>query len=183
MSRITFIVTHAISQQGMTLIIALIILLVLSLLGVTGVMNATFEERMARNNREYTVALQAAETALRDAEKELNPQSTNRLIFKAVGFKSDCSNGLCATSNLDWSKAVAYATNTKAGLNNMSALTTSGNGKVALQPKYLIEVIPDPLSCCNAATTRYIYRLTALGYGPTDNTQVILQEVYRQAGQ
>lgn len=175
--------TYLITQRGMTLIIALIILLILSLLGVTGVMNATFEERMARNNREYNVALQAAETALRDAEKELNPQTTNRLIFKAVGFKSDCSNGLCASSTLDWSKAVDYATNTKAGLNSMNALTTSGIGKVAQQPKYLIEVMPDPLSCCNAASMRYIYRLTALGYGSTDNAQVILQEVYRPAGQ
>jgi type IV pilus assembly protein PilX len=51
--------------------VALVFLLAMSLLGVAAVMSTTTQERMARIDRDHTIALQSAETALRDAELDV----------------------------------------------------------------------------------------------------------------
>ena len=58
-------------QTGVSLIISLVFLLAMSLLGVAAVMSTTTQERMARVDRDHTIALEAAETALRDAELDI----------------------------------------------------------------------------------------------------------------
>ena len=55
-------------QQGIVLIISMIMLLMMTLLGVTAMKTALMEEKMAGNTRDATLAFHAAETALRDAE-------------------------------------------------------------------------------------------------------------------
>ena len=55
-------------QRGAVLIVALILLLVLTLIGVTAARMQTAEEGMARNEDNHQLALQAAEAALRDGE-------------------------------------------------------------------------------------------------------------------
>ena len=60
------------SQDGMALIVSLVILLSMTLLGLAAIQNTTLEERMAGNIRSENMALQAAETALRQGEAWLN---------------------------------------------------------------------------------------------------------------
>ena len=52
------------AQRGAVLIISLIMLVILTLLGVTGMTTSSLEEKMAANSQEYGRAFQAAETAL-----------------------------------------------------------------------------------------------------------------------
>ena len=52
-------------QQGAILFVSLIILLLLTILGVTSMSSVTMEERMAGNMRDGDLAVQAAEAALR----------------------------------------------------------------------------------------------------------------------
>jgi type IV pilus assembly protein PilX len=59
-------------QQGMVLIVGLIILLVLTLLGLAAYQNTTLEERMAGNFRFQAMASQAADGALRGGERWLS---------------------------------------------------------------------------------------------------------------
>ena len=55
-------------QSGVVLFVALILLVILSLIGVTAARMQTVEERMARNEDNHQLAAQAAEAALRSAE-------------------------------------------------------------------------------------------------------------------
>ena len=58
-------------QQGAILIIALLFLVLLTIIGVSSISGVALEEKMAGNLREQNVAFQAAESALRDAEIDL----------------------------------------------------------------------------------------------------------------
>src|SRR6202011_2572094 len=58
-------------QTGVVMFVALILLLILSLLGVTAARMQTVEERMARNEDNRQLGAQAAEAALRSAENGL----------------------------------------------------------------------------------------------------------------
>ena len=62
-------------QQGVALVVALIVLVVMTGVGITMMSGATLQERMASNNRELTRARLAAESALRQAEAILNDQT------------------------------------------------------------------------------------------------------------
>ena len=56
------------SQQGVALVMSLIILLVLSLLAVSSMQGSIMQERMSTASREGSIALEAAERGLREAE-------------------------------------------------------------------------------------------------------------------
>ncbi len=58
-------------QKGITLIVGLILLLVMTMLGLTAVQVTTQQERMAGNLRDRNIAFQAAESALREGESAL----------------------------------------------------------------------------------------------------------------
>ena len=81
------------SQRGVTLITALIFLVVLTMLVITAMRTNVIEERLAGNSRDWGLAFQAAETALRAGE--LDVQSGTRFVGEA-GFDSSCTNGLCS---------------------------------------------------------------------------------------
>lgn len=55
-------------QQGMVLLVGLIILVVLSLLAISSIRSTTLEERMTGNSQDQQIAFQVAEAALREAE-------------------------------------------------------------------------------------------------------------------
>jgi type IV pilus assembly protein PilX len=64
-------INHRSHQSGVVLFIALILLVILSMIGVTVARMQTVEERMARNEDNRQLAAQAAEAALRNAEDGL----------------------------------------------------------------------------------------------------------------
>lgn len=58
-------------QSGAILVIALMFLVLLTIIGVSSISGVTLEEKMAGNLYQQNVAFQAAESALRDAEIDL----------------------------------------------------------------------------------------------------------------
>jgi type IV pilus assembly protein PilX len=64
------------AQSGVVLFVALILLLILSLIGVTAARLQTVEERMARNENNHQLAEQAAEAALRPPRAVCSAAST-----------------------------------------------------------------------------------------------------------
>jgi len=56
------------AQRGAILVISLLFLLVLTMIGVASMQTTTLEEKMAGNMRDRGVALQAAESGIRDGE-------------------------------------------------------------------------------------------------------------------
>lgn len=178
------------SQAGAALVMGLIFLVILTLLGVTAMQTSAMEERMSGNARDRNIALQAAEAALRDAERDIvckkidgSTATTTRTfgcISGMTGSDAACTDGLCCTINapgiaciepsapvyqafsLSASPSVAYGTYTAA-----PALPS-----VSQPPRYLIEPF-------RKQQVNY-YRITARGYGANANTQVTLQEVYKE---
>ena len=60
------------TQQGAVLFISLILLIILTLIGVTAARLQTGQEAMARNDHNHQLAIQVAEAALRSAEASLS---------------------------------------------------------------------------------------------------------------
>ena len=55
-------------QEGVALFIALVVLLIITVLGISGLQTTTLEERMAASARDRDIAFQAAEAALAEGE-------------------------------------------------------------------------------------------------------------------
>lgn len=181
-------------QRGASLIMVMLILVVVSLLGVGGAQIALMSERGARNDRDQQVAWQAAEAALSDAELELGGpagSSLRKALFDGVNvsaFPPSCgtsgnSNGLCylvTSGKPAWLTADFTAIGSSAPTTQFGAFTgrTFAAGGVGIQPakapRYIIEVVPDP-----AIKDSYLYRVTAMGFGPRADIQVMLQMLYR----
>lgn len=73
-------------QRGAVLVTAMLLLLVLTVIGVTVMQMSRMQERMAGNSRDVNLAFQAAEGALRNGELYIGDQETRPL---------PCSDGAC----------------------------------------------------------------------------------------
>ncbi len=166
-----------IEQRGAVLVVSLLMLLVMTLIGVTAMQSNIMEEKMAGNFRDVNLAFQSAETALRDAESDLTSRVTG-----LTNFSADCINGLCdATGGLlevwkDDPNDDSDDTRAANGVDLSTYTDTPLLPLVAQQPQYWIEgyKVRPP----GSASWKYQYRITAIGYGGNTNTQVILQTVY-----
>ncbi len=87
-------------QSGAALITGLIFLVVLTMIGVTAARMSTLEERMSGNMRDRSIAMHAAEMALRDAERDIRSElapgvTTNPrrspVISGITGFSETCN--------------------------------------------------------------------------------------------
>ena len=70
-------------QQGAALVVGLILLVVISVLAISGMNTATTELAMARNDQNYENAFQAAETGLEQAlgQGSFNPAGTASVTY------------------------------------------------------------------------------------------------------
>lgn len=185
------------NQRGSVVMLAIIMLGVLSLLTISAYVSNLTEERGAYNIKDRTVALQAAEAALRDASDYIT--ST---VLADDGFTLDCSSdGLCLPDlakkplwerleegNTGWKEgadvgpSVSYGSETgKEKLEDLSVLKEG----VSRQPRYFIEVLVQPnvesqktLQYGEQLATQYLYRVTAIGFGLNPATRVKLQAVF-----
>ena len=168
------------SQAGMALFISLVLLLVLTIIGVSAVQITSLEVRMTRNEHDSLLAFEAAESALRDAEQQLEG-ITNIAMFTPSG-----NAGLYQVAPLDqeehWAGAAVWE-----GANSITAPTEIA--EVANDPRYIIEHVASVLREDNAyqqenaygggASDRVeIFRITALGIGGSENARVLLQSSY-----
>ena len=90
-------------QRGAALVIALIMLLVMTVLGLAAMQITRMEERMAGNTRDLNLAFQGAEAGLRDSEERICSGFAARTCNAAVHgvdprFMADGS----ARRNLSW---------------------------------------------------------------------------------
>ncbi|WP_447927229.1 pilus assembly PilX family protein [Vreelandella sp. EE27] len=58
-------------QRGMALVLSLIFLAIVTLVSLSSMQGSMLQGRMAANQQDYSVALQAAEAALKEAERRL----------------------------------------------------------------------------------------------------------------
>lgn len=75
-------------QEGAVLLVCLVMLLVLTIIGVSSMSSSTLQERMAGGARDYNQAFQAAEAALRVGEtyvrQQVEASADPTLLFQAA---------------------------------------------------------------------------------------------------
>lgn len=148
------------AQRGVTLIVTLIFLVVLTLLGLGAARNSAMQEHMSGSTRSRELALQAAEAALKDAEQTM--ASWRSLAFD--GSQPGLSTYVSTQSNnaIFWKDSANWASyRTPAATLN----------QVAQQPRYRIEKMP-------GVGTEERYRVTARGVGREAAAVVVVQALY-----
>ena len=162
------------AQRGTALVMTLVILLLLTMLGITAINTSTLEERMAGNTKDQNLSFQAAETALRAAENWV--QSTTVATQLNTNNASGIYDSTIATTTdlwdvIDWSGTSNLVTYP----NVPGGPTVTGGLSEVDQPKYIIEKINiEPLS----PGTRITVRITARGTGASDTTVSMVQSTY-----
>ena len=196
------------AQKGFSLIIVMIVLTVVSLLGVAGIQISSLAEKSARNDRDLQIAVQAAEAALLDAEYDLigPPASLRRTTFDdPTQFIEGCgtsgnSRGLCLLRDSTvvgtkpaWLTVDFTITGSSAPTTEFGQFTgrhfTSGTAGIqpSKPPRYVIEPMNTNTGALQArsrgekvVSENKIFRVTAMGYGPRDDIQAVLQAVIRR---
>lgn len=184
-------------QHGITLIVSLVMLLVVLMLSTSLASMALMGEKAARNERDKQVAMQAAESALVDAELDIenSTAATSRSeIFSpnsAKGFVDGCGKGdqnifqgLCTFEEPATWLAADFTNSTNSASVQFGRFTgnimPTGHGPFpAKLPRYIIELMDDPAAQPTAPA--YMYRITAIGFGADSATQVVLQSFYRKS--
>jgi len=161
-------------QAGMSLIIGLLFLTLLSLLGLAGMRVSSLEERMAANTQDRTLAFNAAESSLRDCESVL--QGASLPVFNG-------SNGMYQAARLGSTPVWRTIDWTAPGATRVHATTPAG---AAAAPRCIIEELPlqpnmsgsNSLAANRPLPDARIFRITARGVGAKPGTVVMLQSTY-----
>jgi type IV pilus assembly protein PilX len=167
-------------NTGVALFISLVLLLLLTIIGVSAVQTTTLEVRMARNEHDTLLAFQAAESALRDAEGVLD------LLTSSAGFTDAGTNGQWTIADLGdpdrWSLAGLWT----GALSTTAGTTVAG---VDAQPRFIIEHVAsvireenayqldDPYAASGADRIE-MFRVTARGVGGSATSVVMLQSTF-----
>ena len=151
-------------QSGVVLVISLVMLLLLTLIGLTGMQTTTLEEKMAGNAKDRNLAFQAAESTLLEAEKFILANSTTSSTYSGSAGLLDTGD-----SEPDFLNSATWAATN-------SASTTTGFGNnfgLPADPRYIIKKI-------SQVGNKSTFRITARAVGRQAGSQVILQEIYQR---
>lgn len=172
----------------MALFVSLVLLLVLTLLGISAVQTTGLETRMARNDHDALLAFQAAESALREAEARLETL-TSTVVFTSSGNGGLWSMPPAGSAPRWQDDAIWESGSTVAALPESVAEPGTRVIEPAAPPRYIIEHVATVERTDNAyqiddpyafvATDRVqVFRITALGLGATEHARVMLQTTY-----
>lgn len=189
-----------VKQQGAALVVALIMLVLMTLVGITAMQVTTVQEKMVANSRDLNVAFQAAEVALLRGEHYV--KNMQDAIFTTTCKGSGSTIGLCKPgqstpiwTTISWSDTnpvtLEYGNEqenkqipaSETSVDNIQPLPAN---TVAKQPRYIIEDITSVSGGGQANLSKGLYRITAQGYGQAvnDNGQplarVMLQSVFKK---
>ena len=172
-------VTTMTQQRGMTLIVGLIMVLLMTLVGMAAIRGSNMQELMAGNMRDRNLAFQAAEAGLRQGENFL----TNATIPVFNGTTAGLYEAISGSSTTGFWDTYVWSGNSVATNMNLEYVTS--------QPRYVIEEVTgtstlsaDGGAIDFAATLKaedtVFYRVTSRAEGGTDGAVVILQSTYKR---
>lgn len=184
--------------RGAALIVSLILLLVMTILGISGIQTTTMETRMAANSADRNLALQAAEHALRTAEAAVRAKVESGAYASEFGSSTGLYNTLVQDGtgqqatclpNRPW-LTDAWSAGNSIDAGSITGVTLNAN------PRYMVgyDNDLDKTSPCYSDTTPegfsnslgsvaeplkvQRFTITVIGYGAQPNTRVRLQEFY-----
>lgn len=197
------------NQQGAVLIVCLVILLVMTVLGVSNMQSTAVQYKMAKNNQDRQVAFQVAETALTKVERllqenghdigELQACTANDAScydnqcgggkcfigsYPTGGAISDCSLTPVISAGNYWSRSDLDVWNDAA---KHSTVSIDSSTKFP-DPKYIVEFLcyidkdSDVATDCSAnpaTDCAALYRITTLATSEDAKGRVMLQSTFK----
>ena len=173
--------THFKSQSGAALVVSLLILLVMTVIGISSMQTTNLQEKMASNTREREQAFEAAESALRNAEAFLENN-----VAVTANFDTDGSDGLYDDSVQELWKTLSWTVGTDAREYSGYTSTYSYGSQ---SPRYIIE----HFGTADSTGDKYnlggygtgagggdveMFRITVRGTGANGLSPVFLQSSY-----
>lgn len=179
-------------QHGFVLIVALVLLLILTILGLAAAQSTSLQERMAGNARNRDLAFQAAEAALIAAQNCLNTG-----VAICTSFSTN-ANGtylfdpnappLPSTQTIPLWDVNGFWSN-PAYVLSYPTIVGANLPEVATQPEVIIEQLPavagpggniGQQQFGGGMPSIQLYRITAFGTGGDSSATVMLQSIYQQ---
>lgn len=169
-------ITFTTKQKGAALIVCLILLMVMTILGVSSITSTTMEEKMAGNIRNKHLSFQAAEAALRAGEAVAESLDHSTTVF-------DGTNGLY--DRTDAGDANYPIWDQSSGINWQDVTTITD---LVQYPQYIIEdfgTVYRDNDCKYKADIDPdcilpVYRITAQGWGLNTNGHSMVQSTYKK---
>lgn len=177
-------------QQGFSLFMVMIIMVVIALLVVVTNQMTSTETRLGANEADRKFALSAAEGGLRTGEKELSTWLRDLKASKSgtpveKTFRANCRDGLCAPSEtVTWvnkDKSPFKIDDADNGSESTPAWerdnTLTGNNSLpgeTANVRYIIEYLGEKKASGSSDTKDY-FRITSRAKGENANTVVTLQ--------
>ena len=180
--------TGSADQRGAVLVVSLLLLLVMTVLALSASQATRMQERMAGNTRDYDLAFQSAEAALRTAERLIDDTALTSAPFP-------CSSGRCRVFELNvvpddtayrpvsWWDANAWSYASDNTWNPTPGSGISGTGLARRDPQFFVEEVEEVADSLTIPPTgpppsRIFYRITSSAQGGTDTAQVVLQSTF-----
>jgi len=155
-------------QQGVALVISLIILVSLTMLGLTSIQRTTTDLAMAGNQREITLMFQAAEVGLVSAENHIAVSNSN------VDFDDEAEGLFTVRASDPAYTGPNYYDNNKWINETQTAQNIARTADTTLdaieQPRYMVEYLGDRLQNALAA-------VNIGGYGTQQTGEIV--SIYR----
>jgi type IV pilus assembly protein PilX len=165
------------SQHGAALVLSLILLLMLTLIGLSSMRTSTMEEKMTSNMRDMDLAFEASESGLREAERWLDLRSHEPAADGSGFVYHDDVLPDLTTQDHSW-----WINDANTGEYSVAVPTTPPLPAVGDQPRFTVEFrafIPDSLvRGYEPPKGVNIYRVTARGTGVTSTAQRIVQDTF-----
>jgi type IV pilus assembly protein PilX len=174
------------AQRGAVLFVALILLLVLTMIGVTAARMQTGEVMMARNEHNHQLAMQSAEAALRSAESSLwagkysdadfanNANGLYQLQSEVAG-----NGGTSFADTVNWSQP-GGVTQTYAGPSLSSAPAAQQPAQIIIEDLPPVARPGDPICSSSYGQEQVcsVYRVTAHATGGDLSANATLQSIF-----
>lgn len=144
------------TQTGSALIVSLIMLLLISLIGVSSMQGTILQERMASNLHDRNIAFQASERALREGETWLAPNALSAQTNDRLGDPSAWGGG---------------------GTDSVTVAT--GDAQLSANPSYHVGWVSVFCPSIQAGTPCFDrFAVTSHGQGGTATSVAILQSMF-----
>lgn len=168
-------------QQGAVLFVSLILLLVLTLIGVTAAQMQTVEERMSLNDDNHQLALQSGEAVLRDSEARFynGVYATDPATYPFDGTLGTATLALEAVNG----SSIADASQSSFESSAVSYNGPTLSGVPVPLPYVLVENLPpvasngDPIPANDYPVQMTTIRTTTIAAGADSTSNVVVQSV------
>jgi type IV pilus assembly protein PilX len=176
------------AQRGVVLIVGLIMVLLMTIVGLAAIRGTGLQENMAGNMRDRNIAFQAAESALREGEAIVSPGTLTKDL---PTFNCAKGKGACLDLSAAPEKSVFYMT--EAEWDEAAKVSVMDIKDLADKPSYLLEELEVDMGASAAVEGSAIdvagmmttgdatpYRITARGYGLSQDAEAIVQSAYKR---